>query len=100
MKLIVGLKQIFFAAIPVIAYILILLFVFGKNLAPANNQYLFGWDTQDIQYFTRVFFRDRILSGTIPWWNPFLAGGQPFMASADGPIFLYPGTWLFYCYQY
>ncbi|MEK9149454.1 MAG: hypothetical protein AAB267_05350, partial [Candidatus Desantisbacteria bacterium] len=44
--------------------------------------YIWGFrDFHRYIYPIRFFARESILSGIIPFWNPYLAGGMPFLAS-------------------
>jgi hypothetical protein len=81
--------------IPYLLYAVILLLLFFPAIVAPSNQYLFGWDTMDIQYFTRSFYHQFMGSGQIPWWNPYQFAGTPFAAGVDGPIFFYPFSLLF-----
>lgn len=40
------------------------------------------------------FIRSSLLSGDLPFWNPTLQNGAPFMAALEPPVF-YPPAWLF-----
>lgn len=39
------------------------------------------------------FFRESILRGELPWWNPYASLGRPFLADLQALGF-YPATWL------
>ena len=39
------------------------------------------------------FFRQRILHGELPWWNPYASLGRPFLVDLQAAAF-YPPTWL------
>ncbi|OGG04258.1 hypothetical protein A2Z33_03865 [Candidatus Gottesmanbacteria bacterium RBG_16_52_11] len=80
---------------PPVLYLIVLIVLLGKALFLPPDFYLFGWDTLDIQYFTREFFHQSLAGGTIPWWDPYRFAGNPFAAAADGPVFFYPPTILF-----
>lgn len=81
--------------LPYAGFLLVLIVVFWVGITAPDGKYLFGWDTQDLQYYTRFFYRHSVGSGTIPWWDPYRFAGNPFAASGDGPILFYPGTLLF-----
>lgn len=40
-------------------------------------------DTIDVVTPKLVLLKDALLSGTVPWWNPYVAGGAPFAALPD-----------------
>jgi hypothetical protein len=40
-----------------------------------------------------VFFRDCLLRGELPWWNPYASLGRPFLADLQSASF-YPSTYL------
>jgi hypothetical protein len=81
--------------LPYCLYAVILFVLFFPAIIAPSTQYLFGWDTMDIQYFTRSFYHQIMVSGQIPWWNPHQFAGTPFAAGVDGPIFFYPLSLLF-----
>ncbi len=84
-----------YGCIPYLAYILVLLLIFGKSLLPWGNQYLFGWDILDFHYYNRFFFQQSLQRGVIPWWNPYQFSGLPFLGGVDGASLFYPFVWLF-----
>lgn len=45
---------------------------------------------QPLRYFTAIHIRDY----TLPYWNPYSASGEPWLANPQTAIF-YPPTWLF-----
>ena len=56
------------------------------------------WGFRDFHryiYPTKFFARESILSGIIPFWNPYLASGMPFLANLQSCIF-YPPSILIY----
>jgi hypothetical protein len=40
----------------------------------------------------RAFFKNQLLSGHFPLWNPYLLGGCPFLADPQNMVF-YPLNW-------
>ncbi len=46
------------------------------------------------QYYPRrVYFTEAIREGWLPFWNPYVYGGSPFLAAQQGAV-LYPLGWL------
>jgi hypothetical protein len=81
--------------VPIGGFIIVVVIVFGNNLIPPKGYYLFGWDTWDYVYYALTFFHKQIQQGVIPWWNPNLMSGYPFMAAPPGVNLFYPLNWLF-----
>lgn len=78
----------------VLAYVVIVFAVFGKALLPPSGQMIFGHDIHRAYYFSRQFFNEWVGRGIFPWWNPYLFGGEPFIANPIVNIW-YPPNWLF-----
>lgn len=81
--------------IAVVGYIVVLLIVFGRVLLPPAGQMIFGDDIQHQYYFFRDFFNQFFRTGSVPWWNPYLFSGQPYIADPMVNIW-YPATWLYF----
>lgn len=79
---------------PIIGFILVTVFVFGGALFPAADFMIYGDDIHRSYYFFREFFNHWIRQGVFPWWNPYIFGGQPFIADPIVNIW-YPINWLF-----
>jgi len=56
---------------------------------------LFGRDITPFFYPMKHVLVESIRSGSIPFWNPGIANGEPFFASLQ-PGVLYPGSLLLY----
>ena len=56
---------------------------------------LFGRDITPFFYPMKHVLVESIRSGTVPFWNPAIANGEPFFASLQ-PGILYPGSLLLY----
>lgn len=78
----------------VLVYIALVIALFGKTLVPPQGYMFFGDDVFRYFYFYWEFFRNEIYKGIIPWWNPYLFGGMPFMANPQVSPW-YPLNWLF-----
>ena len=77
-----------------IGYIILLVFVFGPALFPPTGQMIFGDDIHHQYYFFRQFLNQFLHSGSIPWWNPYIFGGQPFITDPMVNMW-YPLNWLY-----
>ncbi len=64
---------------PFLAYAVVVLFVFDKALYPSQNEVIFGPDIWRYHYFQRPFLGESFRSGIVPWWNPYIMGGQPYL---------------------
>lgn len=53
-----------------------------------------GIDYELMHHFFRVYLRDAIGAGEMPFWNPYTLLGRPFLADPEVAAF-YPPTWLF-----
>ena len=78
----------------VLAYLVIVGLVFAPSLFPQSGFMLYGDDIHRQYYFYREFFNHWLSRGVFPWWNPYLFGGEPFIANPVVNIW-YPPTWLF-----
>jgi hypothetical protein len=78
----------------ILGYLAIVLVVFGKAILPPVGWMIFGDDIHHQYYFYRQFFNEWIGRGIFPWWNPYLFGGEPFVANPIVNIW-YPPNWLF-----
>lgn len=54
-------------------------FILGVSYVP--------WDSIDEFYPQVKFVADTIRSGQLPWWNPWMYGGQPVLGDPQGMIF-------------
>ena len=62
---------------------------------PVLTGQAFLWnDFPERIYPMRLFASIELVSGRIPFWNPFIFGGIPFAAMIDNAVF-YPPNWLF-----
>ncbi len=78
----------------ILGYVVLVGLVFGKALFPDATHMVFGDDIHRQYYFYREFFNTWISQGIFPWWNPYLFGGEPFIANPVVNIW-YPPNWLF-----
>lgn len=75
-------------------YLTMLIVVFYPAIKAPSGQMLFGDDLFRSYGFFRQFFTDSIKAGIIPFWNPYLFSGYPFLANPSVG-FLYPPNWLY-----
>ncbi len=80
--------------LPIAGYGIIIGIVFGQALIPHPGMMLYGDDIHRAYYFFREFFLHWLHLGIFPWWNPYIFGGQPFIADPVVNIW-YPPNWLF-----
>ncbi|MDO8451696.1 MAG: hypothetical protein Q7S76_02395, partial [bacterium] len=80
--------------VPFLGYAILVVLIFGTGLFPSSEGLLFGDDIHRQYYFYRQFLRESLSNGVIPWWNPYIFSGVPFIAN---PVvnFWYPLNWLF-----
>ena len=41
------------------------------------------WDAADMHYPLQKYFADRVFSGHLPFWTPYLFSGYPFLANPE-----------------
>lgn len=80
--------------LPFIFIIFCVSFLFLPYFFPPPQKMLFGGDIYDAYYYWKGYLSESILSGTIPFWNPYNFSGTPFLAHPNINI-LYPLNWIF-----
>lgn len=80
--------------LPIIILVGLIYFLFSGTLLPPNGKMLYGGDIYDAYYFWKGHLRTSVLSGVIPFWNPYNFSGTPFLAHPNINIF-YPLNLLF-----
>jgi hypothetical protein len=55
--------------------------------------FFLGYDFVRMHVFYKEFFREALLGGRLPLWNPFIGLGRPFQADIETAVF-YPPNWL------
>ena len=78
----------------VLGYVLLGAVIFGRALFPPEGQMIFGDDIHRSYFFFREFFNQSLSHGVFPWWNPYMFGGEPFIANPIVNIWYVP-TWIF-----
>lgn len=78
---------------PIALYALVVAIVFGSALFPQHGMLIFGDDIHRYFSFIYAFANESLRRGEIPWWNPYLLNGLPFLESPK-VAFLYPPNWL------
>jgi hypothetical protein len=53
------------------------------------------WDAVDVHYSSQKYFADHLMSGSLPFWTPYLYSGFPFLADPQVGAF-YPLNWPFF----
>jgi hypothetical protein len=53
------------------------------------------WDAADLHYPLQKYFSDRLLSGQLPFWTPYLFSGYPILANPEVGAW-YPPHWPFF----
>jgi len=53
-----------------------------------------GYDWVELHVFHKHFYREALLAGNLPLWNPFVALGRPFAADIETAVF-YPPNLVF-----
>ena len=53
------------------------------------------WDAADMHYPLQKYFSDRLLSGELPFWTPYLFSGYPILANPEVGAW-YPPHWPFF----
>lgn len=53
------------------------------------------WDAGDMHYPLQKYFADRLFSGKLPFWTPYLFGGYPVLANPEMGAW-YPPHWPFF----
>jgi hypothetical protein len=53
------------------------------------------WDAVDVHYSSQKYFADHVMSGSLPFWTPYLFSGFPFLADLQVGAF-YPLNWPFF----
>ena len=80
--------------IPVVLYVILLGVLFYPVWFSGSQKILYGDDIQRQHYFYRQFFNTFFEKGVFPWWNPYVFGGEPFIANPFVNIW-YPVNWIF-----
>lgn len=70
---------------------------------PLGGSFIGGIDVKDHHYWCIRFFKDHVLSGTFPLWNPHMYSGHPFAANPANFVFyppialyvIFPLAWAF-----
>lgn len=79
---------------PYLILIIIIIFLFGNTLIPTAAKIIYGGDILQQFYFWKGYLAQSIRSGFIPFWNPYVFSGTPYLAHPS-TAFFYPPTVLF-----
>jgi hypothetical protein len=55
-----------------------------------SPNFLAGYDFQRMHYFYRAFYRNALLAGRLPLWNPYVGLGRPFLSDIEAQTFYPP----------
>jgi hypothetical protein len=80
-------------ASPFLVIFIGVLFLLGQTLFIDENHIIYGGDLLTQFYFWKGFLIDSLKNGSIPFWNPYLFSGTPFL-SHPSTAFFYPLTYL------
>ncbi len=77
----------------IVSFIIFLALILFKTaiLAPRGKM-LFGGDVFEAYYYWKGYLRSSVLSGVIPFWNPYNFSGTPFLAHPNINIFYPPNV--------
>lgn len=78
----------------ILLLLILIILYFGNTLLPSSSQVIYGGDLLTQFYYWKGYLAENVKSGIIPFWNPYLFSGTPFLAH-PGTSFFYPGTLLF-----
>ena len=79
---------------PLLLFLAILLIFYFPVLKPDRDKIIYGGDLLSQFYYWKGYLKDSLLSGFIPFWNPYLFSGTPFLAH-PATAFFYPATLLY-----
>lgn len=79
---------------PLLVIFFVSVFLISRVLFPENGKMVYGGDLILQFYYWKGFLADSIHQGVIPFWNPYLFSGTPFLAHPGVAPFS-PGTVLF-----
>lgn len=65
----------------------------GSTLLPPAGKMLFGWDIRETSFYTHSYYRNSILHGRVPFWDPYTMSGTPLLALPNVTPF-YPPAWI------
>jgi len=74
-----------------IAVVAFVAFVFG---VADDNEFFRSYDVREVFAYQKDFYRDALLGGRLPLWNPHVFSGWPFLANPQAQVF-YPTSLLF-----
>lgn len=60
-----------------------------------SSQASIQWDAVDVHYSSQKYFADRLFSGELPHWTPYIFSGFPFLADIQVGAW-YPLNWPFF----
>lgn len=83
-------KEMIKKFLPFLAYAVVIIIVFGKALVPPEDQMIFGPDISRYHYWQRQLLGNSLREGIIPWWNPYIFSGEPYISHPQIPTWYPP----------
>jgi hypothetical protein len=77
---------------PALIALCVLLFYWAPMTSPSAS---IQWDAADMHYPLQKYFSDHLLSGSLPFWTPYLFSGYPILANPEVGAW-YPPHWPFF----
>jgi len=77
---------------PALIALCAILFYWAPMTSPSAS---IQWDAADMHYPLQKYFSDRLLSGKLPFWTPYLFSGYPILANPEVGAW-YPLHWPFF----
>jgi hypothetical protein len=77
---------------PALIALCAILFYWAPMTSPSAS---IQWDAADLHYPLQKYFSDRLLSGKLPFWTPYLFSGYPILANPEVGAW-YPPHWPFF----
>ena len=77
---------------PALIALCAILFYWAPMTSPSAS---IQWDAADMHYPLQKYFSDRLLSGKLPFWTPYLFSGYPILANPEVGAW-YPPHWPFF----
>lgn len=71
----------------------LLTLLFFRNVFPKKGQIIQGWDLVQT-YYQKFIYKNSLLKGQVPIWNPYIYNGYPYLAHPYNQVF-YPLNLIF-----
>lgn len=60
----------------------------------SHGDFFNAFDWFSLHAYNKTYLREAVFEGRLPWWNPHVYLGRPFLADVETAVF-YPPNWLF-----